>query len=133
MWNGLALSGDKPIERLRPAIERVSRDIDAQFVHLLASPNDPRRRLYEAMRHAAIGGGKRLRPLLLQATCELFNIDPAAALRVGVAIECIHVYSPVHDNSPCMVVDDTRRGKPTVHGQVEEAKAVVVGDSVQSL
>src|SRR3546814_7779451 len=102
IWNGLALSGDKPIERLRPAIERVSRDIDAQFVHLLASPNDPRRRLYEAMRHAAIGGGKRLRPLLVQATCELFHIDPAAALRVGVAIECIHVYSLVHDDLPCM-------------------------------
>src|SRR3546814_18499490 len=79
IWNGLALSGDKPIERLRPALERVSRDIDAQFVHLLASPNDPRRRLYETIRHAAIAGDQTLRPLLVQGPCALFNIDPAAA------------------------------------------------------
>src|SRR3546814_8491920 len=85
------------------------------------------------MRHAAIGGGKRLRPLLVQATCELFNIDPAAALRVGVAIECIHVYSLVHDDLPCMDDDDMRRGKPTVHRQFDEATAVMVGDSIQSL
>src|SRR3546814_2599462 len=91
IWNGLALSGDKPIERLRPAIERVSRDIDAQFVHLLASPNDPRRRLYEAMRHAAIGGGKRLRPLLVQATCERseeHTSELQSLMRISYAVFC---------------------------------------------
>ncbi|MBK5265472.1 MAG: polyprenyl synthetase family protein [Alphaproteobacteria bacterium] len=85
------------------------------------------------MRHAAIGGGKRLRPLLVQATCDLFNIDPAAALRVGVAIECIHVYSLIHDDLPCMDDDDMRRGKPTVHRQFDEATAVLAGDSLHAL
>src|SRR3546814_16955735 len=102
IWNGLALSGDKPIERLRPAIERVSRDLDAQFVHLLASPNDPRRRLYEAIRHAAIGGGKRLRPLPVQAYCELFNNNPAAAVRVGGGLRCIPVSSLCDCDLPCL-------------------------------
>src|SRR3546814_12725957 len=132
VWNGLALGGYNPIKRLLPAIERVSRDIDAQFVHLLASPNDPRRRLYEAIRHAAIGGGKRLRPLLVQATCELFNIDPAAALRFGVAIECIHVYSLVHADLPCMDDDDILRGKPTRQRQYDDARAGLVGVCVHS-
>jgi farnesyl diphosphate synthase len=118
---------------LKPAIERISRDIDAQFDHLLAVPGDPRKRLYEAMRHAAIGGGKRLRPLLVQATCDLFNIDGRAALRVGVAIECIHVYSLIHDDLPCMDDDDLRRGKPTVHRQFDEATAVLAGDSLHAL
>lgn len=118
---------------LTSAIERISRDIDAQFDHLLSVPDDPRRRLYEAMRHAAIGGGKRLRPLLVQATCDLFNIDARAALRVGVAIECIHVYSLIHDDLPCMDDDDLRRGKPTVHRQFDEATAVLAGDSLHAL
>ena len=77
----------------------VAADIDRAFDALLAIPDDPRNRLYEAMRHAAIGGGKRLRPLLVQATCDLFNISRESALRVGLAIECIHVYSLVHDLS----------------------------------
>src|SRR3546814_20570632 len=71
--------------------------------------------------------------VLVQATYELFNIDPAAALRVGVAIECIHVYSLVHDDLPCMDDDDMRRGKPTLHRQFDEATAVLVGDSLQTL
>lgn len=118
---------------MQAAIERVSRDIDTQLDHLLALPDDPRRRLYEAMRHAAIGGGKRLRPLLVQATCNLFNIDPLSALRVGVAIECIHVYSLVHDDLPAMDNDDMRRGKPTVHRAFDEATAVLAGDALHAL
>jgi farnesyl diphosphate synthase len=85
-------------------------------------PNDPRARLFEAMRHAAIGGGKRLRPLLTVAACELFHIDRDAALRVGCAIEAIHVYSLIHDDLPCMDDDDMRRGKPTVHKAFDEAR-----------
>ncbi|MBB4639768.1 polyprenyl synthetase family protein [Rhizorhapis suberifaciens] len=114
------------------AIERITRDIDGQFDHLLAVPQDSRRRLYEAMRHAAIGGGKRLRPLLVQATCDLFNIDGNAALRVGVAIECIHVYSLIHDDLPSMDNDDVRRGKPTVHKAFDEATALLAGDSLHT-
>ena len=118
---------------LPDALNQIAADIDHQFEMLLAVPNDPRARLYEAMRHAAIGGGKRLRPLLVIASCALFNIDRQAALRVATAIECIHVYSLIHDDLPCMDDDDLRRGKPTVHKAYDEATAVLAGDSLHAL
>ena len=85
------------------------------------------------MRHAAIGGGKRLRPLLTVAASRLFAIDRERALRVGCAIEAIHVYSLIHDDLPCMDDDDLRRGKPTVHKAFGEAEAVLAGDSLHAL
>ncbi|MEJ7927784.1 polyprenyl synthetase family protein [Sphingobium sp. AN641] len=107
--------------------------IDRAFADLLPLPDDPRRRLYEAMRHAAMGGGKRLRPLLVEATAELFNIAEESALRVGLAVECIHVYSLVHDDLPAMDDDDMRRGKPTVHKAFDEATAILAGDCLHDL
>ena len=112
---------------------RVSREVDRFFQTLLANPGDSRDRLFEAMRHAAIGGGKRLRPLLTIAAARLFGIDAERALRVGAAIEAIHVYSLVHDDLPCMDDDDIRRGKPTVHKAFGEAAAVLAGDSLHAL
>ena len=76
---------------LGQALERIARETDRAFDLLLAVPDDPRRRLYEAMRHAAIGGAKRLRPLLVCAACELYADGREAALRVATAIESIHV------------------------------------------
>ncbi|MGC4252000.1 MAG: polyprenyl synthetase family protein [Sphingobium sp.] len=111
---------------------QVSAAIDGAFDALLAVPDDARGRLYDAMRHAAIGGGKRLRPLLVRAACDLFNISPESALRVGLAVECIHVYSLVHDDLPAMDDDDMRRGRPTVHKAYDEAAAILVGDCLQS-
>jgi len=110
----------------------VSAAIDGAFDTLLAVPNDARAALYDAMRHAAIGGGKRLRPLLVRAACDLFNISPDSALRAGLAVECIHVYSLVHDDLPAMDDDDMRRGKPTVHKAFDEAAAILAGDCLQS-
>ena len=118
---------------LKTAMDRISGDIDQMFDRLLAVPQDPRARLYEAMRHAAIGGGKRLRPLLVRAAADLFHIDRIPALRVGIAIECIHVYSLIHDDLPCMDDDDLRRGRPTVHKAYDEATAVLAGDSLHAL
>lgn len=118
---------------LKPAMERVAADIDRQFDLLLRVPEDPRRRLYEAMRHAAIGGGKRVRPLLTVATAELFHVDRQRAIRAATAIECIHVYSLVHDDLPAMDNDDMRRGKPTVHRAFDEATAILAGDSLHAL
>ena len=118
---------------LDAAMRDVAADVDRLFDALLTVPNDPRAVLYEAMRHAAIGGGKRLRPLLVVAAAELFNVDREAALRVGTAIECVHVYSLVHDDLPCMDDDDMRRGKPTVHRAFGEAVAVLAGDSLHAL
>jgi farnesyl diphosphate synthase len=125
------------IDRARVELEeeaaRVSAEVDRFFGGLLQSADDGRERLYAAMRHAAIGGGKRLRPLLTAAAGQLFAIDAERALRVGCAIEAIHVYSLVHDDLPCMDNDDLRRGKPTVHRAFGEAEAVLAGDSLHAL
>ena len=112
---------------LHVALDRIAAAMDRQFDLLLPVPADPRGKLFEAMRHATIGGGKRLRPLLVRASCELFNVDEDAALRVATAIECIHVYSLVHDDLPAMDNDDMRRGKPTVHKAFDEATATRAG------
>ena len=85
------------------------------------------------MRHAAIAGGKRLRPLLVRAAGDLFHVDRGLSLRVGAAVEAMHVYSLIHDDLPCMDDDDLRRGKPTVHKAFDEATAVLAGDSLHAL
>jgi farnesyl diphosphate synthase len=115
------------------AQDEVMAGIDRLFDHLLTVPADPRARLYEAMRHAAIAGGKRLRPLLVRAAGDLFHVDRALSLRVGAAVEAVHVYSLIHDDLPCMDDDDVRRGKPTVHRAYDEATAVLAGDSLHAL
>ena len=115
---------------LRPALARIAEDIDSSFDALLPLANDPRDRLIEAMRYAAIGGGKRLRPLLVSATASLFGADRAMAIRVGTAIEAIHVYSLIHDDLPCMDNDALRHGKPTLHVAFDEATAVLAGDAL---
>lgn len=115
---------------LRVAFSEISSDVDRAFDMLLAVPDDPRRRLFEAMRHAAIGGGKRMRPLLVKAAGALFSLDKVQLVRVGLAVECVHVYSLVHDDLPAMDDDDMRRGKPTVHKAFDEATAILVGDSL---
>jgi farnesyl diphosphate synthase len=124
--------GDAPVG-LAPALERIRAEIDDLLGALLASPPDPRARLFEAMRYAAIGGGKRLRPLLVVAACSLFHADRERALRVGAAVECVHVYSLIHDDLPAMDDDDLRRGKPTVHKAYDEATAILAGDSLHAL
>ena len=118
---------------LHDSLTQIAADIDQEFDALLKLPGDARDRLYAAMRHAAIGGGKRLRPLLVTATAALFHVDRAVAVRVGTAVEAIHVYSLVHDDLPCMDDDDMRRGKPTVHRAFDDATAVLAGDSLHAL
>ncbi|WP_066797312.1 polyprenyl synthetase family protein [Sphingomonas soli] len=118
---------------LQTALRQVSAEVDRQFDKLLAIPSDPRENLYRAMRHAAISGGKRLRPLLVFATAQLFGVDKTCAARVATAVECIHVYSLIHDDLPAMDNDDVRRGKPTVHRQFDEATAILAGDCLHAL
>ncbi|QWE16335.1 polyprenyl synthetase family protein [Polynucleobacter sp. AP-Nino-20-G2] len=93
-------------------------------------------RLHEAMRYAAQGGGKRIRPLLVYAAGELAQTSNQASQTAldaaAVAIECIHAYSLVHDDLPCMDDDDLRRGRPTVHKAFDEATALLVGDALQT-
>ncbi|WP_338770743.1 farnesyl diphosphate synthase [Massilia sp. METH4] len=89
-------------------------------------------KLHAAMRYAVLGGGKRVRPLLVYAAGALFGGDPAVLSRAAAAVEMIHAYSLVHDDMPCMDDDDLRRGKPTVHVAYDEATALLVGDALQS-
>ncbi|MEL6485862.1 MAG: polyprenyl synthetase family protein [Pseudomonadota bacterium] len=118
---------------LADGLKRVQREVDAQFDALLAVPSDTRARLVEAMRYAAIGGGKRVRPLLVVSTAEMYGVSRDAALRAGTAVEAIHVYSLIHDDLPCMDDDDLRHGKPTLHHKFDEATAVLAGDSLHAL
>jgi farnesyl diphosphate synthase len=124
-----AIEGDL----LTTELKRVQREIDSVFDAFLPVPDDTRARLVEAMRYAAIGGGKRVRPLLLVSTAELFGVARDAALRAGAAVESIHVYSLIHDDLPCMDDDDLRHGKPTPHKVFDEATAVLAGDSLHAL
>ena len=112
---------------------RVAAAVDRLFEDSLADRCDGRDRLCQAMRHAAIGGGKRLRPLLTVATGRLFALDEDRCVRAGGAVEAIHVYSLIHDDLPCMDDDDLRRGKPTVHKAFDEATAVLAGDCFHAL
>ncbi|QYF94458.1 polyprenyl synthetase family protein [Massilia sp. PAMC28688] len=89
-------------------------------------------KLHEAMRYTVLGGGKRVRPLLVFAAGELSGADPLALERAAAAVEMIHAYSLVHDDMPCMDDDALRRGKPTVHVAYDEATALLVGDALQS-
>ncbi|MCH7630035.1 MULTISPECIES: polyprenyl synthetase family protein [Novosphingobium] len=117
---------------LKPALVQIAREIDASFDALLPLAGDQRDRLIEAMRYAAIGGGKRMRPLLLAATAGLFGADRTSAIRAGTAIEAIHVYSLIHDDLPCMDDDALRHGKPTLHVKYDEATAVLAGDALHA-
>ena len=90
-------------------------------------------RLLAAMRHAMLGGGKRLRPFLLVETAALFGASRDGALLAGCALECVHGYSLVHDDLPAMDDDDLRRGRPTVHKAFDEATAILAGDALLTI
>ncbi len=117
---------------LAEAMQRIARDMDSAFDGLLPVPTDARARLVEAMRYATIGGGKRIRPLLLIATSEIYGVDHTSAIYAAVAIESIHAYSLIHDDLPCMDNDAMRHGKPTVHKAFDEATAVLAGDALHA-
>ena len=86
-------------------------------------------RLHAAMRYAVLGGGKRVRPLLVYAAGEVTAADAEALDRAALAVEYVHAYSLVHDDLPCMDNDVLRRGKPTVHVAFDEATAMLAGDA----
>lgn len=107
---------------------RVELALEARLPPTTISPQ----RLHEAMRYATLGGGKRVRPLLAFAAGEVTGGKLAALDVVASALECIHVYSLVHDDMPCMDDDALRRGRPTVHVQYDDATALLVGDALQT-
>ncbi|WP_369062555.1 polyprenyl synthetase family protein [Caulobacter sp. 73W] len=115
-------------QRLVEAADLVTVALDA----LLPRADGPESRLTEAMRYAALGPGKRLRPFFALETAKMFDLEERPVLRAACALECIHAYSLVHDDLPCMDDDDMRRGRPTVHKAYDEATAVLAGDSLQT-
>ena len=106
---------------------------EAVLATLLPSADASPRRLHAAMRHASLGGGKRMRPLLVYATGSAFGADDVALDAPAAAVELIHAYSLVHDDLPAMDDDSLRRGQPTVHVAFDEATAILAGDALQSL
>jgi len=113
-------------------MQEVQGEAERALDTLLPASTTVPHKLHEAMRYTALGGGKRVRPLLAYASGALFGGDAQALARVAAAVEMIHVYSLVHDDMPCMDDDDLRRGKPTVHVAYDDATALLVGDALQA-
>jgi geranylgeranyl diphosphate synthase type II len=111
-------------------VARWADPVEAALRALLPPPSTAPQRLHEAMHYALFPGGKRLRPMLALLACEATGGDPAGALRAAAAIECLHTYSLVHDDLPCMDDDDLRRGRPTCHKVFGEALALLAGDGL---
>lgn len=111
----------------------IQQGTEASLNNLLAPAAIAPQRLHQAMRYAALGGGKRVRPLLCHAAGELCGAQIGRLDIAAAAVELIHIYSLVHDDLPCMDDDVLRRGKPTCHVEFDEATALLVGDALQAL
>jgi farnesyl diphosphate synthase len=117
---------------LAAALPAAAAEIEQTLDALLPVAEGPEARLFEAMRYAAMGGGKRMRGFLVLEGARQFGVARASALRVAAAIEMLHAYSLVHDDLPAMDNDDLRRGKPTAHRAFDEATAILAGDALQT-
>ncbi|MGH8044472.1 MAG: polyprenyl synthetase family protein, partial [Stenotrophomonas sp.] len=107
--------------------------IESQLDASLPSPDHAPQRLHQAMRYAVLGGGKRMRPLLVYAAGQIFGADENALDAPAMAVELIHAYSLVHDDLPAMDDDALRRGRPTCHKKFGEAAAILAGDALLTL
>lgn len=114
------------------AFTRWTARVEAKLEQSLPISGQSPERLHAAMRHAVLGGGKRIRPLLVYAAGALFGADEATLDAPAAAVELIHAYSLVHDDLPAMDDDDLRRGRPTVHIAFDEATAILAGDALQT-
>jgi farnesyl diphosphate synthase len=127
------LTAQSPIDAVAERVNEVADLVTVALDQLLPRGEGPEARLTEAMRYAALGPGKRLRPYFAIETARMFDADERPVLRAACALECIHAYSLVHDDLPSMDDDDVRRGRPTVHRAYDEPTAVLVGDALQSV
>ncbi|MBO6559629.1 MAG: polyprenyl synthetase family protein [Nisaea sp.] len=118
---------------LKDAIASCAREVERVMEFLLPEADDAEARLFEAMRYSCLGGGKRLRPFIVQQSAKLFAVDPRCAYRVGAAVEFMHCYSLIHDDLPAMDDSDLRRGRPSCHKKFDEATAILAGDALQAL
>jgi farnesyl diphosphate synthase len=114
-------------------LDQYRRRVDRKLADVLADDGDIPARLLEAMRYSVLGGGKRVRPLLVYASGELAGAEAEPLDAIAAAVELIHAYSLVHDDLPAMDDDDLRRGRPTTHREFDEATAILAGDALQAL
>lgn len=114
------------IQTMQQTADQVEKLLD----RILPQVTGPEGRVAEAMRYAALGGGKRFRPFLACEAAKLFTVSEDRALRTAAAIECVHTYSLIHDDLPCMDDDDLRRGRASTHKAFDEATAVLAGDAL---
>ena len=121
-----------PESVLMAALAERAAEVEACLEGLLPLEAGLEARLIEAMRYAALGGGKRLRGFLVMEVASLFRVAPACAARVAASVEMLHAYSLIHDDLPAMDDDDLRRGKPSTHRQFDEATAILAGDALQA-
>ncbi len=121
------------MDALQQAMAGAAVEVEAVLQQILESEDEPERRLLDAMRYAALGGGKRLRPFLVMQSARQFTVSKKSALRTAAAVELVHCYSLVHDDLPAMDDDDLRRGKPSVHKAFDEATAILAGDALLTL
>lgn len=112
------------------ALKAFAGEIDSVLDDLIDRAEGHEAKLFDAMRYAALLGGKRLRPFLVVASADMFLVRRDCSLRVGAAVEMVHAYSLVHDDLPCMDDDDMRRGQPATHKKFDEATAVLAGDTL---
>lgn len=119
--------------QLSEALSTAATSVEETLTALLTPPDPAAPRLWQAMRYAALSGGKRLRPFFVLQSAQLCGASGEAALRAAAAVEMLHAYSLVHDDLPAMDDDDLRRGQPTVHRQFDEATAILAGDALQTL
>ena len=112
------------------ALAETAAAVDATLDALLPRADGVEGRVAEAMRYATLNGGKRLRPFLVVAGAQLFEVSEPSARRTAAAVEMIHCYSLVHDDLPAMDDDDVRRGRPSCHVAFDEATAILAGDAL---
>lgn len=129
----MAPSPRQASETLQEALQEAVIDVNKTISRLLPQTELAEARLYEAMRHGVLSGGKRLRPFMVMQSAKIFNCDPARARNVAAAVEFLHCYSLVHDDLPAMDNSDLRRGVPTVHMRYDEATAILAGDALLTL
>jgi len=113
-------------------MEGVQNSVESALDQYLPGAESTPAALHDAMRYAVLGGGKRVRPLLVFAAGALLDAPLAALAHAAAAVEMMHAYSLVHDDMPCMDDDALRRGKPTVHVRYGEATALLTGDALQA-
>lgn len=122
-----------PTDTFQTRLHTVATEMETVLAQILPEPAGPQSRIMDAMAYALLDGGKRLRPFLLIEAAKMLGAENSGIWQAAAALECVHVYSLIHDDLPCMDDDDLRRGKPTVHKAYDEALAVLAGDALLTL